>query len=313
MTSPQRKKGVHVNLHAAQVEAIDEVAEEFSLSRSEIVRDLLGKPLGDDPTASQVVNFIDDTTLRLAEKEAAEERLLARQKLREKRASFVDRVRGYFRNRLEGDAPYEMADIEALALGYREDAQIWHDDADEIERKQALVDDYLDWYEAGLFARRHAESVDTEVNTDDVSGWFEVGEHLHTLREHRQEVEERVRQVADRQGVGLDADAVIDAVASEWSVCRGAVHLLIESMTITGASIQDALTIGGDTLRTPAPSQAITSADDIPDDATVRLPSESGDGPAEVAHAGDSLDDDPGADDVVEVAHAGAEWGDDDD
>lgn len=256
----------------AQLEVIDRVCEKFSLARSRVVRDLIGKSLDGDNLMESVLDAIPDSTLSLAEKEQKDQEMRERQKLREKRYSYNDRVLGYYRKRLEGDAAYPLEGMRELAEGYREDARIWHDDADEADAKAAQNDVWLAWYEAGLYAREHAEQVETEVNSDDVSGWFEVGHDLHRLREYRDDVEKYVRKVAD--GGALDADAVIDAVASRWTVCRGAVHLLIESMTAEGASVADAVRRGGSALSTRQERQAALDAGDLPADAVVRVGAE---------------------------------------
>jgi hypothetical protein len=156
---------------------------------------------------------------------------------------------GMYRKRIEGDAAYPPEGMRDLAKGYRKDALIWHDDPEEAERKAAKNDEWLQWYEAGYWARQHADQVETEVNTDEVNGWFELGRDIYRLREHLDEVVDHVRQVADSEVSGWDADAVIESVADKWSVSRGAVHLLIESLTVEDSTIQEALTFGGKRLR----------------------------------------------------------------
>ena len=264
------------SLHESQVEIIDEIADEFDIAKSEIVRSILSDYLDEDARGA-TLDAVSDAQLQLARKEQLDEEMRAEQRLIEQRANFADRVLGYYRKRLEGDAAYHPDDMAALSANYREDARIWHDDPDEIERKTALVDKWQSWYVAGYWAREHADQVATEVNPDDVDGWFSVGEDIHRLRDHVDEVRDRITGIADRQSCGFDADAVIDAVASEWSVSRGAAHLLIESMTVTGSSVQDALSLGGDRLTTsdaPALSEAeqAARAGELPGDATIRQP-----------------------------------------
>lgn len=257
-------------------DAVDAICEEYSLARSRVVVDIVGRQLEGDDLEAAVLDAIPESTLKLAEKERMEQAMKDRQKLREKRHSFEDRTRGYFRKRLEGDAAYEPEGMRELAEGYREDAQIWHDDEDEAARKEAMVDEWMSWYEAGYWAREHAEQVETELLEGDVSGWFEVGEDVHRLREHVDDVVEQVRKVANAEGVGFDSDAVIDSVARRWSVCRGAAHLLIESLTESEVTMSEALMHGGDRLRSDddlalggAPDEPRPS--ELPEDATVRM------------------------------------------
>jgi len=257
---------VTISMPEEQLAAIDAVCDEYSLARSRVIRDLVGVTLEGDELEQAVLDAIPESTRKLAEKERREKEMRDRQKLREKAASYNDRVLGYFRKRLEGDAAYALDDMKRLAEGYREDARIWHDDDAEAERKAAQVDVWLGWYEAGLYAREHAEQVETEVNSDDVSGWFEVGHDLFRLREHRDAVEQHIQQVAD--GDAYDADAVIDSVADKWSVCRGAVHLLVETMTSEGETVATALTRGGDAIQTRQAQPAL-EADDVPPGAVV--------------------------------------------
>jgi len=243
-----RRRRANVYFPEGFLDAVDAVCEEYSLSRSRVIADAAERGLCGEASEEAIREVIPEATLRLAEKERREREMLDRQKEREKQHSYEDRILGHYRKRIEGDAAYPPEGMRDLAEGYREDAHIWHDDEEEAERKAALNDEWLDWYEAGYWARQHADEVETEVNSGDVSGWFAVGRDIYRLREHLDAVVEHIREVADGSA-GWDADAVIDSVASEWSVCRGAAHLLIESLTVEDSSIQEALAIGGETLR----------------------------------------------------------------
>lgn len=237
-----------ISLPDGTANAIEQFCEEYSLARSRVISDIVERYLiEDDKRVSEVV---PEATVELARKERREKEMLDRQKIREKKHSFEDRIRGHFRKRLEGDAAYSPEGMRDLALGYKEDAEIWHDDPREADRKKAKVDRWLEIYEAGYFARKHADKVDTEVNPEDVSGWFEVGEGMHRLRENLPEVVDHIRTVAD-SSAGWDSEAVIDSVAKRWTVSPGAAHLLIESLTVESADIQETLSLGGDRLKTP--------------------------------------------------------------
>jgi hypothetical protein len=248
--NPSNGRGQRVNVWLPEglLDAVDAVCDEFSLARSRVIADVVARHLEGDDVEDAILDAIPDATLRLKEKERREREMLDRQKEREKQHSYEDRILGHYRKRIEGDAAYPPEGMRDLAQGYREDARIWHDDEAEAERKAALNDKWLSWYEAGYWARQHADEVETEVNSDDVSGWFAVGRDIYRLREHLDDVVSHIREVADGTS-GWDADAVIDSVSSEWSVCRGAAHLLIESLTVEDSSIQEALAVGGETLR----------------------------------------------------------------
>lgn len=270
------KRPITVRLNPSVVDMMDEIADEFSLSRSVIIRSRIRQGLDPDELDDELRDAVPEDMIDLAEREAREEELLSRQKLREKKHSYDDRILGHFRKRLEGDAAYTPEGMDDLAKGYKEDARIWFDDEETISEKEALVDEWLRWYRMGYFAREHADTVDTEVNTSDVDGWFAVGRDLHRLRKHMTEVVEHVRSVADRERVGLDADAVVESIARSYSVCEGAVRLLLEHMVAdSDGSISETLRVGGDTLKDPTSalggSNGHTSElDDVPDDAIIR-------------------------------------------
>ena len=248
------KTRVTIRFETATIDAIDAVADEFSITRSRIIRDLVGNQLDEEALSEAVRDAIPEATRKLAAREAQEQRMMDRQKLREKRASFNDRVRGYFSKRLEGHEAYDPDDMDELAEGYKEDAQIWFDDPEDIEAKEQLVDKWFDWYEMGYWARQHSDTVETEVNSDDVSGgWFEVGEHLYRLREHLDEVTSEIMRIANTQNVGMDSDAVVDALCRRYTVCDGAVLLVLEHMVDDpDGSISDSLIRGGDAISLPS-------------------------------------------------------------
>jgi hypothetical protein len=268
---------VSVWLPEPTAEAVEDVADSFSLSKSGILRDLVGQSIEDSEELSEAVeDAIDDDRLRVARKQHKQERLRDLQEERERKASFRDRVRGYFRKRLEGDAAYHPDGMQELAAGYVEEARIWFDDEQRVEEIEQLVDQWLDWYDLGYWARQHSDRIDTEVNSEDVSGWFAVGEDLHRLRDDAEAVVETITSIADTQGVGFDSDAVVDAVSSQWSVCRGSVLLLIEQLTEEDSSISDMLRLGGDTIDLSGVAQqalngshSVESVSELPDDAVV--------------------------------------------
>lgn len=267
---------VSVSLPTKAVEAIDAICDEYGLARSRVIRDVLGKHIEDGEFAAAVEDVIPDETLLLAERESLEDAMLDRQKLREKKHSHADRVKGYLAKRMEGHEAYDPDGIRDLATGYKQDATIWFDDEDAIEQRHAEVDDWVEWYELGYWARQHADAVETKINRDDVSdGWFEIGEHLHILRERLDDVTETIETIANTQGVGWDSDAVIDAVARKYSVHDGAVRLLIEFMIDEPeTSLQEALALGGDRLQVagnghPALQGPVDDVDEIPGDAVV--------------------------------------------
>lgn len=238
---------VTISLDDSTVEAIDSVCDEYSIARSRVISDIIGKQLGEGDLAEGVLDAIPEETLSLAKKEREEKRLLDKQKLKEKKHSFADRTRGYFAARLEGEEAYEPEDMADLAEGYKTDAEIWHDDPEEAALKADLVDVYQQYYETAYWARNHADQTDSDLDIGDVDQWFAVGEDIHKLRSVLPEVVEHVRSVADTQGVGFDSDAVIESVARKWSVSEAAVTILVDSMTFGDTS--DALRLGGDLLR----------------------------------------------------------------
>lgn len=235
---------VSVSLPDDVVAAIDAVADEYSLNRSRIIRDVLGKWIDGEGLEQAVEDAIPEATRKRAQMEARQEEIMDEQTIRERRHNFEDRVRGYFRQRLEGDAAYPVEGMEELAIGYRDDARNYHrDHPEELEQKLDMVDRFLEFYRMGFFAREHAETVDTEVNSEDVDGWFEVGEDIYRLRHYIDDVIEVVEAVAGRDH-GYQSTAVVEAVAKRFSVSEGAVMLLLEHMVEpAGTSIQDAINL----------------------------------------------------------------------
>lgn len=235
----------------ATAEAIEEVADEFGLSYSAICRDLMHKSLG-DKTAPAVEDAIADDTLRLARKEARNESMRRRQQEREKRASFDDRIIGFFRARLEGDAAYpieEMEGADGLAEGYREDARIWFDDEEKIGEKIEKVDRWLAVYRAGVWAREHAEARTTTLSPDEVDGgYWTLAEDIFSLREQIGEVIEEIEHVAD-ETTAWDSAAVVESIAGKFGVCEAAVKLVVDGLTADGADRQEMLSIGGEAVR----------------------------------------------------------------
>lgn len=247
------KRRIPIFLGSSTADAIEEVADQFSLSRSKIIRDLVGQQLDDEEELSDaVIDAIPERTLKLAERERQEEALKEEQKLIEKKASFEDRVRGYFRKRLEGNAAYSPDLMEELAEGYKRDAQIWFDDPEEIEQREELVDDWMLSYRLAYFARQHSDEIDTEMDSDEIGSWFSVGEDIQKLRSRLEEVIDHVRSIAEQDGVGWDDDAVIDSVAGRWSVSEGAVLLLLEHLVSKDdGSVAEMLRLGGDHIEIP--------------------------------------------------------------
>lgn len=303
MSQKRNRIQTNVSLGKGTRAAIEEAADEFSISMSRLLDQIAAGYLMLDEeeqhnpdkvdygTASETLRAaIPDTTIRVAEKEKRDREMRERQKEREKKHSYEDRILGCYRKRIEGDAAHRPEGMRDLAKGYREDARIWFDDEEKAEEMAALNDKWLKWYDAGYWARQHADDVETEVNSVDVSGWFEVGRDIYRLREHLDDVVDHVREVADGTA-GWDSDAVIDSVASEWSVSRGAAHLLIESLTVEESSIQEALSIGGERLR---PTEELALEGDGPvQDRELAEP--------DVEADGDGDDDDPDAPDVIDV------------
>jgi len=273
------------------IEAIEAVADEYSLSKSRVVSDVLAKQLsGDGDLSDAVEDAIPEATRRLAVKQREDRKMRDRQELREKRASWADRIKGHFRERIEGDEAYRPDDMEGLAEGYLEDAEIWIDDDERVDEAREQVDEWLSYYRAGYWAREHADAVDTEICGEDVSGWFAVGEDVHTLRSRIDEVEDLIHSIAD--GDAYDSDAVVDAVASRFTVCEGAVRLLIELMIEDGSTVQEAILAGGDSLGSARTAAGRLSAGAASSERALT----DGDG-----RGGADVEDDRGDEDVVVI------------
>lgn len=269
---------VTIRFEPSTIEALDHIADKYSVSRSVLIRSKIRSGLDpDDPDFErELIDAVPESTLKLSQRQAKMSEIMDAQELKEKKHSFDDRVIGYFKARLEGDAAYTPEGMEDLAEGYKLDASVWFDDAEDVREKEDLVDEWLSWYDMGYFAREHAHTVETEVNSSDVSGgWFEVGRDLHKLRERLDEVVSHIRDVADREGVGYDSDAVVESIARTWSVCEGAVLLLLEHMVAEpDGTIADALVRGGDRLVDPtslAPElNGESEVDALPEGAVIR-------------------------------------------
>lgn len=263
----KKTEPITVRLLPSQKQALDEFCEAYSLPRSEVIRDNLTEFLDSDDDAK--VDAIGREKVRAAEKQAEIQDIIDAGWEDERKASFHGgRITGHFANRMGGSDSYHPDAMDSKADTFREEARVlWREEPELAERWVRQVDTWCAWYRAGYRAQKKAESKDSEVNARDIqrSEWFRIGQDLHQLREDRDEVEEHVREIANREGVGHTADAVIDAVSSRWSVRPVAVTLLIESLTAGDATLTEALIHGGDKLRPPTERPAI-GLDDEPDE-----------------------------------------------
>lgn len=249
-----RKERVTISVDPEIKAAVDALCSEYSLSRSRVMNDLLGKLVTEETDAKAAVeDAIPDATLRLAELKAQEDAMMDQQTIREKRASFEDRVTGFFADRLEGYHSYRPDEQAELSRGYKRDAEIWHEDEDRIAEKKAFVDKTMEEYRIGYWAREMCESPDSEVNPGDIDEkWYVVGSDLYQLRENLDSVVDQINRVAESRGIGWDHEAVIEAIARKWAACPGAVMLLVQHMvTDDETTMRDALTRGGDLLEDP--------------------------------------------------------------
>lgn len=223
-------------------QAFRQACEETELSYSTAVRELIVREM----RHGEMFDTIPDEILELAEKEARQEEIMAKQKLREKRASFDDRIQGFFRKRLQGDAAYEPQDMEELADGYRADAQNWFDDPDRIAEKVDKVDHWMRVYRAGYRARQHAERSDTQ--TERSGSWFQIGEDLESLESRQAEL---LTEISEKiKSDGFDPDAIIRSLAKELSVEERAVEIILDKISpettrrealVTGDEVQQAV------------------------------------------------------------------------
>lgn len=256
MNNTEKKRKAPAYYHAPFLDLVEELAEEYSWSVSEVLRWLAEGEVeeeGGKLSKDDLLERIDDTKIKLARREKRQEKIQAEQELREWKHSFEDRVKGYFRDRLHGDAAYEPEAMDDLSKGYKDDAENWSDDAANAKEKKELVDKLRKVYRAGYYARNHAEQIDSELDPKDRDkDWLDIGEDLFKLRSRSEEVVEHIRSVADNQGVGWDSDAVIDSVCNRWSVGPASVMLLMEQM-VAGENdrIHDMLRKGGDAVADP--------------------------------------------------------------
>lgn len=274
---------------ASFIDMVDDIAHEYSWSRSEVLRNLTLNEVeeGGQLSKNDIIECIDDTKLELARKEKRQQQLKKRQKLKEKKHSFEDRIRGFFRQRLEGDKAYIPLGMDDLAEGYKEEADIWFDSSEEIEDKHAYVEEQRQIYEAGYFARQHADEIDAELDPDDRNrSWMDIGEDLFKLRSRSEEVVDHITRVADNQGVGWDSEAVIDSVCNRWSVGTAAVMLLMEQMVANDNDrIHDMLRKGGDAVADPTTNgrQLTGSTPEEEETPEIEIPTEPTEGMIEVA------------------------------
>lgn len=203
-------------------EAFRQACEQTELSYSTAARELIVREM----RHGEMFDAIPDEILKLAEKEARQEEIMAKQKLREKRASFDDRIQGFFRKRLQGDAAYEPADMSELADGYQADARNWFDDPDRIAEKVEKVDRWMRFYRAGYEARQHAERSDTQ--TERSGSWFQIGQDLSMLESRQQELLGEISQKIERDG--HDPDAIIRSIAKTFSVEERSVEIILDKL-----------------------------------------------------------------------------------
>ena len=227
----QDKQRIQSYVYAEIVEGLDDVSEKFGLSRSRMVCDLLAQKIGDKEDLSKAIeDALNDDLLRVARKKKKEDELLSIQEEREKKAGYKDQVRGWFRDRLEGDQAYEPEDQKELAKGYKAHAEIWYDDPELIEDRKQWVDEQMEVYRAGYYARKHADSIDAELQPHNRNkSWMDIGDDLYRLRSRQDEVYQWVRQRADNSGTDYK-DTVVEYVCQEWSVGKAAVLLFLEQL-----------------------------------------------------------------------------------
>lgn len=203
-------------------QAFRAACDEKELAYSTAARELIIEEI----RQGEMFDSIPDEIVEVAEKEALQEQIMAKQKMREKRASYDDRIQGFFRKRLQGDAAYDPDDMEELADGYRADAKVWFDDRDRIEEKMRKVDEWAKIYRAGYRIRQHAERSETE--TDRSGKWWQVGKDLRVLEKRKEELIEEITQRADSHGIGTKA--MIEAIADEFSVEAKAVEVVFDEI-----------------------------------------------------------------------------------
>jgi len=227
----QDKQRIQSYVYAEIVEGLDDVSEKFGLSRSRMVCDLLAQKIGDKEDLSKAVeDALSDDLLRVARKKKKEDELLSLQEEREKKAGYKDQMRGYFRGRLEGDEAYEPELQAELAEGYKTHAEIWYDDPEVIEDRKQWVDEQMEVYRAGYYARKHADSIDAELQPHNRNkSWMDIGDDLYRLRSRQDEVYQWVRQRADNSGSDYK-ETVVEYICNEWSVGKAAVLLFLEQL-----------------------------------------------------------------------------------
>lgn len=284
---------VSVSLPDELVRLLDEISDETGVSRSRLVANLVeGRILSEsipiserkipedrlDEIRERTLESVPDPTVKLARREREDRRIRDEQTLRERRISWDDRVLGFFKSRLEGDAAYPPDGMGELAQGYVADAVAWGEDDDEIDRKRKQARDWLETYRVGYEAREFAESPESEISPDDVSGWFDVGAGIRRLRENQERAREIVLDAVESDGSDLSPDAVADRLSDELDVPCGSAWLFVEmSVGATRGpdeSIRDVLVFGSgpdsDRIR-----RALGSGDDdrdpLPEGAEVRL------------------------------------------
>jgi len=265
---------VSVWMDEETVDVIDEFCRKYSLSRSEVMSDIVSGWIEDGDDAEALRAAVDETLIKAARREAEYKKMRKAQKMRERRHNWHDRIKGFISERVEGNAAYDVDGIRDLAKGYRRDAEIYSESEQEIREKHEQLEQWIEIYDLAVWCRKYGEETDTELQTGDVSGWFEVAEDLYTIRERIEEVTDHIKRVANSEGVGWDSEAVIDSVSKQWSVCRGSVILLLEQLVSDdGDSIRDMLRMGGDRIRDldldPALLGPSDPAEQLPDGAEI--------------------------------------------
>jgi predicted transcriptional regulator len=264
----KKTEPITVRLLPSQKQALDEFCEAYSLPRSEVIRDNLAEFLDADDDAK--VDAIGREKVRAAEKQAEIQDIIDAGWEDERKASFHGgRITGHFEARMGGSDSYHPDAMDSKADTFRDEARVlWREEPELAEKWVRQVDTWCAWYRAGYRAQKRAQSPDSEVNARNVerSEWFRIGQDLHQLRNDRDEVEQRVREIAENESVPATADDVVEAIASRWSVRPVAVTLLIETLAADGATLTDALTAGGDRLRPPTERPALGLDSEQPDE-----------------------------------------------
>lgn len=212
--------------------------------RSEIARQIFDAGIDAlDAEDASVMELLPEDALLNYQIAAEKETQKSKNRVEYLRSGWRDYVRGELQKLMNGDDPAEPMRAAKIMDGHRAEMKVMFDaEPDRLEANENWLDERLEAYRWGYAARTDADQFDAEINTGDADNWFSVGEDLWDLHRNADQVVNDMTRIAD-SSAGWDQDAVLDGIAKNWNVSRGAARVIVAALS--GAdTIQKSLALG---------------------------------------------------------------------